>query len=661
MIGQSYPEQLVDIPVQVVGVGDDAGVGVGGARTIVPRAAYDASYRRDWFPIDSFGIRPVDLVFAVVTTAIGTGTTTIKIELSIDGVTANAEKTFTLNATGTQYARVAEDFVKSGTAEAVGKAGWYMPYARVTVTHGGTRANIDNFGVWLLGESNRVSVVNALEVYTKGPVTKVERTDPGDVLYEPVINAAKGERRCFQLVLKAPHCKVRRVKLDVSDVVGPGGVLPVSNVKFYKIWYINYYPTTSYIGLPKRDIQDPLEPYRGPFDIEAGDVQGIWVELIVPRNIAAGDYTGVIYVTPANSTPVRVNFRLHVYDFQMPVRATLKQAWVIDPFHICAKEGVTFQSPAYYDLVKKYWDECLDRGMHPWSPPYDGYGTNWSDARCKAAIVDPRVTCLCFPYVNGSAEKTKFIDHAESLLQQGRLYCGPVDEPSNKADCDTLNTRGAQLHALDPRVRIQVSYYQVTGLPGDGKITTYCNTQVDCWTPLASGDWYDEAALEARKAEGDEVWLYTTGSVNISRPNVFMQDRGMAHRAIPWLCYWKNDANGWLYWNILHWADVNDVWVDGSTGKVLHEQCFGEGSLLYPGAPRGIYGPCFSLRFDMIRDGIQDHAYLKLLESLTSRSYVMNYVNQIITGWYTFATDDNLVETVRDQIAREIEARGGSY
>lgn len=127
---------------------------------------------------------------------------------------------------------------------------------------------------------------------------------------------------------------------------------------------------------------------------------------------------------------------------------------------------------------------------------------------------------------------------------------------------------------------------------------------VDIWCPEAYS--YDPAASKAEQAKGKTVWWYVAFSTRHPYPNVWIDYPALDCRVWPWMT-WKHDIDGMLYWSATHWA-LNNPW---STGETFHDSN-GDGSLLYPGVDGR---PVDSLRWECLRDGLEDYEVFCLLEA----------------------------------------------
>jgi hypothetical protein len=86
----------------------------------------------------------------------------------------------------------------------------------------------------------------------------------------------------------------------------------------------------------------------------------------------------------------------------------------------------------------------------------------------------------------------------------------------------------------------------------------------------------------------------------------------------------------------------------------------GDGYLLYPGTPDRIGGsvgiPIESIRLKHIRDGFEDHQYLRLLERLQSRGEALHHLKAFMASPSSWVDDVEGFRTARVAIGRAIEA-----
>jgi len=115
----------------------------------------------------------------------------------------------------------------------------------------------------------------------------------------------------------------------------------------------------------------------------------------------------------------------------------------------------------------------------------------------------------------------------------------------------------------------------------------------------ALASWYD--SFSRWQQEGNELWFYTVGIYQAScLPNKTIDMPLIDTRIMHWLNY-KYDAAGYLHWGWNRWNE--DPFVDAG-------QHLGDGWHVYP-AREGVLN---SLRWEQMRNGIQDYEYFWMLE-----------------------------------------------
>ena len=166
----------------------------------------------------------------------------------------------------------------------------------------------------------------------------------------------------------------------------------------------------------------------------------------------------------------------------------------------------------------------------------------------------------------------------------------------------------------------------------------------------------------------------------------FIDHPGTELRLWPWQS-WQYGVQGILIWATTYWTSgsafpppkVQDPWTDPMSWSNDAGATFGngDGRLLYPpdrdpvaGKPPVLGGPVDSIRWEMLRDGIQDYEYLYMLrqkveaaQSRGDRSATVNAAAallsvppEITSDMTTFTSDPRVLLTQREKIARTIES-----
>lgn len=250
--------------------------------------------------------------------------------------------------------------------------------------------------------------------------------------------------------------------------------------------------------------------------------------------------------------------------------------------------------------------------------------------------------------------------YAAHLRQRGwldRAFCYAEDEPFSSKKLER-----ARKHALMWRQTVSAGWSLVTNV-----YSPELEGAVNLWCVLAN--WFDDgqhgraADVARRKAAGQRIWWYHCAMSRgdpIHRggswPSFFVDDGAMAARTIGFYT-WHFGFEGFLYYlTDMAYQKDNDPW-----RSVFYFNANGDGTLFYPGTPDQIGGthdiPVSSLRLALIRQGLQDYEYLKLLSNFGDRAFADRQAARIVQAADRFTRDDDsaTVETVRTEMAQRIE------
>jgi hypothetical protein len=156
----------------------------------------------------------------------------------------------------------------------------------------------------------------------------------------PVISIAGAGRETvsFQLFITAPAATtLSDVSVTISPLSGSGATLTSDNtgtsqVTRYLEGYVPYSCTgATAIGCVQAtgSIPDPLIPFYDPYDsgnpavatpfnVQQGTTQGVWVNISIPANQAAGAYTGTLTVSGTGVTTTTIPVNVTVWNGNLP-------------------------------------------------------------------------------------------------------------------------------------------------------------------------------------------------------------------------------------------------------------------------------------------------------------------------------------------------------
>ncbi|MEA3367918.1 MAG: DUF4091 domain-containing protein, partial [Planctomycetota bacterium] len=211
------------------------------------------------------------------------------------------------------------------------------------------------------------------------------------------------------------------------------------------------------------------------------------------------------------------------------------------------------------------------------------------------------------------------------------------------------------------------------------------------WCPVSHN--YDHEAAEKRRAHGDRFWWYVCCGPKTPHAGLFIDHPATELRVWLWQT-WKRRIEGVLVWSTNYWTSTAAYpdpdrpqnpyedpmgWVSGySTEKgVRRAWGNGDGRFVYPpescadAHPPGPVpdGPVDSIRWEMLRDGLEDYEYLAILRRLLAekggrlkpderaRCEDLLAVPESISKDMThFTADPAPIEARRAEVAEAIEA-----
>ncbi len=172
------------------------------------------------------------------------------------------------------------------------------------------------------------------------------------------------------------------------------------------------------------------------------------------------------------------------------------------------------------------------------------------------------------------------------------------------------------------------------------------------WDDLGGEKWEKESAamVKRMREKGQLVSFYTACEPRF--PNLFLYSSLREARMLPWFA-WKYDLSGYTRWAVNAFPD--DVWKQPNFKWHSGDMYF-----LYPGEK----GPLDGMRFELMRQGIQDYEALRIAHEMAS-FWGRNDLLKMLDGAVAMATtldscrDIPLVQEARN-IVNEVIRQSGS-
>jgi len=508
----------------------------------------------------------------------------------------------------------------------------------------------------LLGRMRQAHSLPACEyvVGVESPLVRVSDRNSrmpfrGRVAAAVDIAAAGREYENFQLIVIPVEKDLAKVTVALTDLRGPAGTIDKSNLEWRLAEDVRTKPSYGYPRSVHGWKPDPLLPGE-PFDLKVGRMKAVWVTTFVPADAAPGDYTGTVTVAPANSHPVSLKLKLHVWNYALPLRGRFRHMCQFQPqsreksrdsyaFLLKYRFSPTAQysrspSPAAEDIRF-----CLDRGITTF------VAGNHPGPEVNVAVVKPYYEAL----------------KSAGCVDLAVIYIG--DEGTKAEQLAEYRRKATTVKQNFPGLRVMV---------GGSTPREELNGFVDLWDPImsmaagrGSGYEFNRRAVEERKALGEPVLWYMAG-VRPPYPSIELDPPAVSIRMFCWITF-KYGIGGWeLYGTQGGWnKPTNKTWPKTPWDTYTWRNYNGSGQFVYPG-PDGV--PLASVRLENARDGIEDYESLALLgEALAAVRLepaamaegefekVLAIRPDVVTDMWDWTRDPERIAAARAEVSRTVE------
>jgi hypothetical protein len=517
------------------------------------------------------------------------------------------------------------------------------------------------------------------------------------------VSGAGNEHVAFQVVITAPVPEGWRPKapggffVTASDLRSADGkIIPLKQVGLFLEHYIQIYAISSPVGATGY-WPDALAPLKEPFSMQAQYAvvgnRPIWVDIAIPTGTPAGKYTGNITVSKEGKPLETLGVQLEVYNFSLP-----EETHLITYFNISKGELGQFynkppSSPEIEQLTQNYFDFLLAHRLETWfndplvplltvngenvdvkfnDQRYDYY---MNKLKIKRVILDAgpheivrQITAEPFSPAFNKIMKSYYTTVESYFVRNGwknrLVFNSPIDEPNTKEDYEETRKWASLVHEAVPGVHFLATESPVSDHAEWGTLRGYVNDF--CVHGNNLNEPAVKQALLEEQAKGGEATWYISCDQAYPQPNYFIDAPAMDPVMVPWITA-RYHMDGILYWAANFWNQTPDPWLDPVTyisgfdcsgGYVLN----GEGSLIYPGDRTKRYtgqpdvdGPVSSIRFELLRDGIEDYEYLWMLKDRGDKDFAEAKVNNLVIDVSAFSRNVEELYLTRQAMARRLE------
>ncbi len=393
------------------------------------------------------------------------------------------------------------------------------------------------------------------------------------------------------------------------------------------------------------DVVERKAPARFPdylmqerrINIDKGKFQPLWLTIKIPEGAVAGMYSGVLSVNSKEGSQ-SIPLQLTIYQLTLPSDRHLKIAVRYSVNKFDKYHGISEKySDSWFEMLRKYADNMIEHRQNVMQAPMDAIAITRS-AKGELEFDFSRFDQIVQVFMNTG--KMDFIETGYGLTRFGKNdWFSTVIELSDQIVRDEGKSVDVTLPGKDvvpfllpaferhlrqkgwlektllsvrnePSVHNAVLYDEFSDyfhqLAPDMKqfesIETTMYGGLDIPGPKLDhlATWYD--SFKEAQEKGTEICYYIVGIYQGSRyPDKTIDLPVMDSRIMPWLNY-KYNLSGIKHWGWNSWTDdpYNEV-----------GQHLGDGWHVYP-VKDGILN---SLRWEEMRNGIQDYECFRLLEN----------------------------------------------
>ena len=511
----------------------------------------------------------------------------------------------------------------------------------------------------------------------------------------------KNEKFSFQLGILAETAEETSVTFEIdSDIKNNITPYIVKNVPFRKNKNHNY--DSFHYDVNRKEFPDLLEPTENTITLNSGEWTSVWFEYS-PDETVSGKHDIKISIS-VNKQIIEKIFTLNIIDKNLPKQELLYTNW----FHndcLCTYYKVEVFSEDYWRIVENYIRNAAEHGVNMlltpiFTPPLDtAVGGERPTVQLVKVIKENntysfdftnfrKYVKLCLECGIEAFEISHFFTqwgakHAPKIIAtvngkekrifgwetkaSGKPYRTFLEAfaPAFKKEVEDLGIKErCWLHVSDEPSEAQIKEYKKAAniirelfadfnmLDALSEIKYYKNGLIK--TPVCGED-----VADIFRAEVEDFWTYyCCTQIYDFLPNRMFAQPSSRNRILGVLLY-KYNAKGFLQWGHNFWYSqyskrpINPFKITDAGGSFPA----GDSFMVYPGKNGK---PLNSLRHLVFNDAFQDLRALKLLESLTSREYVLNLIEQgldVPLSFRTYPHEQQWLLDLRERINNEIEKR----
>ncbi|MFC1544637.1 glycoside hydrolase domain-containing protein [Gemmatimonadota bacterium] len=510
-------------------------------------------------------------------------------------------------------------------------AAWYVPSTQKVMLH--SRPAVD-----------APVMVVALAAAEKLPPARIEMAR-GEVEGVQVVFLAGGPSRLGLAIEGLRHERSGAAfPLEGNEILQVGYV-KTEDPGYYEVDFTGWWP-------------DALLPVDEMY-AEPGECMPVWVNLRSTREMEPGTYRGNLTVSINGKPGGEIPLEVRVYDVTLPVETTIRTAFATSDDLIDEIYGGTLPE----GMLRKYHQFVADHrlnvdNIYRGAPP-DIETVEYFARRGQLNAFNLR-------YIGGRIDRVDQFDNEQYLQELARMFDPYVAELRKRGLAHLayfygFDEIGGEMFEVVKRTYgfLKKRYPEIptmtTGRDPSFGIDSGLEDEVDIWVPLTPV--YDLKLAEQARARGKEVWWYICISPPHPYANWFVEYPAIEARLLWWMTY-QYQVPGFLYYltNLRHnQDDLMRLTGHNKTNwnPASWRTANGDGCFIYSGPD----GPISTIRFENIRDGLEDSELLFLLEKRLGDSggRARQYCGELIESLTEFTHDSEKFAAVRRDLLSRLE------
>lgn len=417
-------------------------------------------------------------------------------------------------------------------------------------------------------------------------------------------------------------------------------------------------------------VADPLLE-DSTMDVPENEVQPIWFTFNIPKSAEPGVYNGEIELTSDDNETTTYDLEITVHDIELPNSEDYNfylDVWM-NPNAIAEEYDVEpWESEEHWDLIENYFADLADSGQsaitttiihNPWQVEWNdwepqtevGYdtmvewkydGEEWDfdyaifDRYVQTGLeagLGPDINAYSMLTFRGDQRITYTDEQTDEMVTEVTEVGSPIwteawaaflddftDHLKDKGWMDqtyiAFDERPASLMApvmdlLEEHAPEFLDQIQVAGSTDVDSYANILSLDIDALSQV-SDDWIDERSKNGKKTSY-YVWA------GDEHPNSLSFSPAVESQMMPWISA-KHNLDGFLRWAFNNWP--NDIFQDPVFAFSQGDEYF-----IYPGED----GPMSSIRWELLKEGIEDYELFQLAKTEKPNSEVIEKALDLAT------------------------------